>query len=139
MKVVFADSVYWIAIVRPNDQWAEPSKRAKESLGQAILVTSDEVLTEFLAALSRGGPTLRKKAVEMVRAIMSNPNVQVVPQTREGFLAGIDRYEQREDKEYSLTDCVSMNTMESRGLEEVLSNDHHFEQEGFAALIKHER
>jgi len=29
-----------------------------------------------------------------------------------------------------------MNVMESHGLTEVLTNDHHFEQEGFAVLIK---
>jgi predicted nucleic acid-binding protein len=136
MKAVFADSLYWVASVRPNDQWAEAAKSARKELGQVLLVTTDEVLTEFLAALSRGGPTLRKQAVEMVNAILTNPDVQVVPQTCDGFLAGLNRYKEREDKNYSLTDCVSMNVMESRNIREALTNDHHFEQEGFVVLIK---
>ncbi len=136
MKAVFADSLYWVAIVRPNDQWAASAKSAREELGQVLLVTTDEVLTEFLAALSRGGPGLRRQAVEMVNAILTNPDVHVVPQSREGFLAGLNRYKEREDKNYSLTDCISMNVMESRNIREVLTNDRHFEQEGFVVLIK---
>lgn len=127
MKTVFADSMYWTAVVRPGDQWNTAAKAARQALGQAVIVTTDEVLSEFLAALSRGGPRVRKAAAKMVRAILDNPNVRVVPQTREGFLAGLDRYEARADKEYSLTDSISMNVMEAQGITEVLTHDHHFE------------
>ena len=34
-------------------------------------------------------------------------------------------------KEYSLTDCASMQAMQHERLTEVLTNDHHFRQEGF--------
>ena len=91
MKAVFVDSLYWIAIVKPNDSWAKAAQSARQALGKAILVTSDEVLTEFLAALSHSGPSLRQHAVKMVRAIMQNPNVHVIPQTRDGFLSGLQR------------------------------------------------
>jgi len=135
MKRVFVDTSYWIAIVKRKDQWAEASKRARKNLGDAILITTDEVLIKFLAALSRG-PSLRRAAVRMVRAIVDNANVRVIQQTREGFLKGVTLYEERPDKEYSLTDCISMNVMELHSLTEVLTNDHHFEQEGFNVLIK---
>jgi predicted nucleic acid-binding protein len=137
MKKVFADSSYWIAIVKPKDQWSGAADQAHKNLGSdVILVTTDEVLIEFLTALSSGGPFLRRIAVKMVRAILGNANVRVVQQTREGFLKGVTRYESREDKEYSLTDCISMNVMESNAMSEVLTNDHHFEQEGFKVLIR---
>jgi len=54
MKTVFADSHYWIAIAKPGDPWADAAKAAKLSIGDVLMVTTDEVLTEFLAALSRG-------------------------------------------------------------------------------------
>ena len=41
----------------------------------------------------------------------------------------------REDKEYSLTDCISMAAMRREKLTEALTNDHHFTQEGFEVLI----
>ncbi|MGA2579262.1 MAG: hypothetical protein ABSH24_24895 [Bryobacteraceae bacterium] len=45
-------------------------------------------------------------------------------------------YEARPDKGYSLTDCISMQTMRKERLTEVLTNDGHFEQEGFRALFR---
>ncbi len=134
MKTVFADSHYWIATVKPGDPWAEAAKAAKSGLGEIFVVTTDEVLTEFLAALSRG-EHMRKQAAKMVRLILENPNVKVIPQTRDSFLKGLTFYESRNDKEYSLIDCISMNVMRNESLYEVLTNDRHFEQEGLTVLI----
>ena len=72
----------------------------------------------------------------MVKKILDNPNVKVIPQSRDSFLRGLNRYGERQDKEYSLPDCISMNAMESMSISEVLTNDHHFEQEGFVVLIR---
>jgi len=136
MTTVFADTVYWLATARPNDQWKEPAQRAKESLENVRLLTTDEVLTEFLASLSDGGEHVRRQAVRMVRAILDNPNVTVLPQSRDSFLGGMQLYEQRPDKKYSLTDCISMNAMRAQAITKVLTNDRHFEQEGFEVLIR---
>jgi len=45
-------------------------------------------------------------------------------------------YEQRPDKGYSLVDCISMQTMRREGVIDVLTNDRHFQQEGFRALFR---
>ena len=135
MTTVFADTVYWVATVRPNDQWKQSAQRAKESLGNVRLLTTDEVLSEFLASLSDGGEHVRRQAVQMARAILDNPNVTVLPQSRDSFLGGMRLYEQRPDKEYSLTDCISMNAMKRESVDKILTTDHHFAQEGFAVLM----
>ena len=135
MKSVFVDTLYWVAIVRPHDSWKEAAETARQSIGEAILVTTDEVLSEFLAAMSGGGAEIRRRAVATVRQILASPQVTVIPQSRQSFTAALDLYADREDKAYSLTDCISMNAMRSLGIGEVLSNDHHFEQEGFGVLI----
>ncbi len=44
-------------------------------------------------------------------------------------------YEARSDKGYSLTDCRSMNALRDLGISDVLTNDHHFTQEGFSILF----
>jgi predicted nucleic acid-binding protein len=135
MKRIFADSHYWIAVANPRDQWAEEARAARAMLGEALIVTTDEVLTEFLAALS-SVRYLRQQAAKMVRSILENPNVKVIPQTRDSFLKGLSFYERRNDKQYSLIDCISMNVMKNEYLAEVLTHDHHFEQEGYTVLIK---
>jgi predicted nucleic acid-binding protein len=52
------------------------------------------------------------------------------------FLSGLQLYGTRLDKGYSLTDCISMQTLWSIGITDVLTNDVHFEQEGFRALFR---
>ncbi|MXY24089.1 MAG: PIN domain-containing protein [Acidobacteria bacterium] len=136
MRSVFADTVYWIATVMPSDQWRAAARDARRCLGPVELVTTDEVLTEFLAALSKGGPRIRLAATQTVRAMLSGSNVRVIPQSRESFTKALDRYEARGDKGYSLQDCVSMNVMEAESITQVLTNDRHFEQEGFTVLMK---
>jgi predicted nucleic acid-binding protein len=136
MKPVFVDTVYWIAIVRPGDSWKSAAEQARKSLsGDVQLVTTDEVLTEFLAGLSRGGSGLRVQACAMVHAILNSGGVRVLAQSRSSFLSGISLYEARPDKQYSLVDCISMAQMKSLGINDALTNDHHFKQEGFNILM----
>ncbi len=135
MKMVFVDTPYWLAIVHPNDQWRDAAERAKSSLGKVRLLTTDEVLAEFLTGLGKWGEHLRRQAVKMVRKIQANPNVRVIPQSRDSFLRGLELYEQRLDKDYSLTDCISMNAMRAESVSQVLTCDRHFAQEGFEVLI----
>lgn len=136
MKTVFADTAYWIAMVRPRDQWRSAARNALRRLGKVRIVTTDEVLNEFLTALSGGGPRLRLAAVGRVRALQSDSSVRIMPQSGASFRKALDRYEARDDKGYSLQDCVSMNVMEALSIKEILTNDHHFEQEGFTVLMK---
>lgn len=110
--------------------------RARLELGECLLFTTDEVLTEFLAEMSSGDPELRASAVGIVNALLHAPNVVVIPQSRQGFLEGLDLYAQRLDKTYSLVDCTSMQTMRAEGQTDVLTNDRHFEQEGFTVLMR---
>jgi uncharacterized protein len=90
---------------------------------------------EFLNGMSKSGTAGRAHAVATVHDARRNPHVDVLPQTRADFDAALAQYEARLDKEYSLTDCRSMLAMRGLGIMEVLSNDHHFTQEGFAVLF----
>jgi predicted nucleic acid-binding protein len=136
MKTVFADTLYWVAISRPIDSWRAAALQARRNVGEAVLVTTDEVLAEFLTAMAKGGHWMRATAVCVVRAILVDPGVRIIPQSRESFLNGLTLFENRPDKSYSLTDCISMNVMKAEGITEVLTNDGHFAQEGFQVLIK---
>jgi uncharacterized protein len=136
MRRVFADTLYGVASLTPGDPWYAATRRAVASLGRFQVVTTEEVLDEFLTAYAGRGDFLRRQAAKAARAAMANATVTVLPQTHQSFLAGLDLYESRADKAYSLTDCISMATMRAQGITEVLTNDHHFEQEGFHVLIR---
>ena len=135
MESAFVDTGYLVAIANERDQWHDAALAARERLGSTRLVTTDEVLVEFLAAFSAFGRNVRRQAAKTVRDFMASTSVTVVPQSRESFLGGLERYENREDKDYSLVDCVAMNVMEEKGITRALTNDRHFEQEGFTVLM----
>ena len=135
MTMVFADTLYWIAIARPGDQWNKPALRARGRLGEVTIVTTHEILVEFLNGMAKGGPKIRDTAAQMVDAILTHPVVRVVAQSYGSFAEGLELYSRRPDKDYSLTDCISMNTMTSLDIQEVLTVDHHFTQEGFTVLM----
>ena len=90
---------------------------------------------ELLNGFSRSGEDFRKRTAAAVRAISRDPNVKVIPQTRDSFARGLDRYENRLDKEYSVQDCISFVSMEDDDITDALTSDHHFEQEGFVVLM----
>jgi predicted nucleic acid-binding protein len=102
----------------------------------SAIVTTDEVLGEYLTFFASASETLRRGAAASVQRILANPVIRVIPQSRSSFLGGLDLYSQRPDKGYSLVDCISMRTMRREGLTEALTNDRHFEQEGFHALFR---
>ena len=136
MPRVFADTSFWIGRNFPNDQWHRAALEAERRLvHQAPLVTTQEVLTEFLAFVSEDA-SMRREGVELVNDILSDPDITVFAQTAETFAQGFELYRNRMDKGYSLVDCISMNTMDEYGITQVLTSDRHFEQEGrFVALM----
>lgn len=134
MKVVFVDTGFWIARFKPNDTQSARATAVAKSLGAVRLLTTEMVLNEFLASFS--AVPLRSFAVQAVRVISANPNVEVVAQTSIQFREAFDLYASRPDKEWSLTDCASFNLMNVRGVSEALAHDHHFEQAGFVALLR---
>jgi uncharacterized protein len=135
VNAVFADTFYWIALINPGDRHAQEVGRFDDLLSGGDVYTTEEVLVEVLAFFAADS-WLRSRAVETVREILSDPAAHIVPQSHASFIAGFDLYAARPDKGYSLTDCISMQTMRREGLTEVLTNDRHFEQEGFRALFR---
>jgi predicted nucleic acid-binding protein len=99
-------------------------------------VTTEEVLTEYLTFFADKGPYCRDTAVAIVHGLQRKPAVRVLPQSAETFARGLELYESRRDKAYSLTDCISVQTMRREELLDVLTHDRRFEQEGLRALFR---
>jgi uncharacterized protein len=108
MKQVFADTLYWVASITPGDPWYAPTLQAVAALGAVHLVTTEEVLVEFLSAYAGRGAYLRQEALKTVRAILRNVHVTVLPQTHESFTKGLDFYASRADKAYTTLDNSSV-------------------------------
>jgi uncharacterized protein len=132
MTSYFVDTWYFVARLDRGDVHHHHVQRLDARLMNAHLVTHDAVLTEVLAYFSGYGAGARTEAVGIVRRVMYE--FEVIPASRALFAAGLDRYADRRDKEYSHVDCMSMVLMEKRGIRHVLTNDHHFAQAGFTLV-----
>ena len=136
MQQIFVDTFYWVALIHPADQWSEAVLTlAKSAPVDWQYVTTDEVLAEVLTFYGGSGRYLRQKTTELIRSILQDPTVRVIAQTHGSFVAGLELYEQRLDKGYSLIGCISMQTMKQNQISAVLTRDRHFAQEGFVLLL----
>ena len=135
MAAYFVETWFFIAYLRDSDPHHRVAMRMAKTLRGASFVTHDGVLSELLAFFSGHGSLWRKHVAEFVRVdALRSEQFKVVPLTRYLFEEALALYERRLDKEYSLVDCASMRLMTRRGIQHVLTNDHHFSQEGFTLL-----
>jgi len=133
MTTYFADSFYYLAILNREDA----RHAAAVSLSQELhggQVTTAWVLTEVADAMA--APNQRGRFLTFLARLRANPRVTIVPASQDLFEQGLELYAQRPDKNWTLTDCISFVTMRQKAVAEALTGDHHFEQAGFAALLK---
>ncbi len=132
MKRLFADSFFFFAYLNGNDASHQAAEDFFEGFDGA-LVTTEWVLTEVADGMA--GNRDRQTFSAFHEALRSDSAVRVIPASPELFAEGMVLYSTREDKEWSLTDCISFVVMKREGLEEALTGDHHFRQAGFKALL----
>jgi Predicted nucleic acid-binding protein, contains PIN domain len=135
MSGYFADTWYFVALIKRDDQHHEVAKRISASLAGRTAVTSDAVLIELLNYVSETGELLRARAAEFVsRALDGDTDLHVIEQDRYLFRVALEFYRTRADKGYSLVDCMSMRIMEKQSITSAITDDRHFEQERFVAV-----
>ena len=136
MSLVFADSGYWLALLDPLDALRAQALSLSPRYEEREIVTTQMVLVEVLTGLSGKGPYRRATAARYVRYLLNDSDVEVIRQSDEQFRSALERYANRPDQRWSLTDCASFLVMEERGITEALAYDRDFEQAGFTALLR---
>jgi hypothetical protein len=135
----FVDTVCWIALLNQDDQLHESADNGYKLLMKSgyHFVTTTSILNETANALS--DPRFRLRVVEFYRRLQMSARVEIVFVDPRLWSDGWQLYEQRPDKAWSLTDCISIVVMQEHGLKDVLTNDKHFQQAGFRALLRDDR
>ncbi|MEB3147708.1 MAG: nucleic acid-binding protein [Sphaerospermopsis sp.] len=136
MKSIFADTFYWVALINKTDSWHQRVRSYSPNLSNVNIITTEEVLTETINFFASFPAPIRAAVSQLVVQIIADYNIQVIPQTHQSFIEGLELFQQRFDKGYSLTDCISMMTMKKLDIMEILTHDKHFTQEGFLILFK---
>jgi len=133
MTVRFADTSFYIGLFNPQDE-THAKARHYAMQGDLSVLTTAWVLAE-LANYLASTPN-RSLFVSFVKDLRRNPRVTIVPPDADLFERGMHLYDDRADKSWSLTDCISFLVMERHEVTEALTTDHHFEQAGFTILLR---
>lgn len=130
--ILFADAFFYIALINRRDVFHKAvATYAREFKGR--IVTTHWVLMEVGDALAAS--SVRSRVFSSFNSIARHPNTRVIEASADQFSRGLDLYHARPDKAWSLTDCISFNIMRAEGLQEALTQDHHFAQAGFVPLF----
>lgn len=132
MSPVFADTSFYVALANPGDLNYSKARSIAARLDAAIL-TTDYIIVELGNYLR--GVRQSPLFLEAEREIRLDDQCTVVPADRALQNQGIKLFEERPDKQWSLTDCISFVVMQDHGVIEALTADRHFEQAGFVPLL----
>lgn len=132
---VFLDAAFAIALSSPKDIYHERAAQLANELRaeRAQLITTRAILLEIGNALSK--QRYRAAAVRLLISLETDPSIEIVPLTDQLYLRALQLYQEREDKEWGLTDCISFVVMGDDGIFDALTTDAHFRQAGFRALL----
>ena len=128
----FADTSYFVALLSQKDRYHEKVHRLNQEIDFRI-VTSNWVIVEL--ANSFRHPRNRRDVADLIEALLLDSEVEVVSSEGTDMRQGLTLFRNRQDKSWSLTDCISFVIMREKGLTDALTSDHHFEQAGFVAHL----
>lgn len=133
---VFLDTAYAIALASPSDRFHGRAVALAEDMEASAtrIIRTRAVLLEIGNALSK--QRYRRAAVALLDSLESDPTIDIVPMSETLYARATKLFRERLDKEWGLTDCVSIVVMHDRGLSDALTTDEHFFQAGFRPLLR---
>jgi hypothetical protein len=135
---IFWDTWAFLALAEREYRLHETAKAIRYRLEQdkSLLVTTEAVLTEVANSLAR--PQLRKLAHEQVAYATGMARIgrgEIVAVDERLWRRAWELYQNRPDKAWGHTDCISFVVMQDLGLTQAFTADRHFEQAGFVRLV----
>ncbi len=132
--MVFLDSAFLIALVHKGDENHESALAWMEILegAQIPLLTTEFCLLELVDFVSSYGQ--RAVARQLITTLRAGTFVTIIPCSATLLNRGLGLHGERDDKTWSLTDCMGMLVMQDYSVTEVMTYDHDFEQAGLRAV-----
>lgn len=136
MSRVFVDAAFAIALASPRDRYHATAMSLAANLrkDKSSMITTGAVLLEIGNALS--AIRHRQAGKRIIHSLRTDSMVEVIGVDDELLSRAFDLLSSRDDKEWSLTDCISFEVMARRGVQDALTPDKHFLQAGFKALMR---
>ncbi len=137
-EIVSWDTSAFVALGNRDDGLHPSAVAVNNELARqkAYILTTDVVLVEVANSFSK--VAYRPLAQRIIEALLQSTRMgaATLVHVDEGlWRRGWDLFTKRPDKEWGLTDCISIVVMQERGVVRAFTSDHHFEQAGFTRLL----
>jgi uncharacterized protein len=131
MSKVFLDTSYLLALELTKDQNHQAANKHWQSIINSLpsFVTTSYVFDEVVTYFNSRGH--HSKAVEIGTNLLLSPSIEFIHVDEALFYEGWNYFQQYQDKDYSLTDCISFIVMDRFGISTAFTFDGHFVQAGF--------
>jgi predicted nucleic acid-binding protein len=135
MRQVFVDTAALVALGNKQDDWHDQAVAVSRQLTLAgcRFVTTDAVLLEVGNTFSRA--PFKAVALRLIETARRSPRWQCLPVDGRLLDRGLALFRQRSDKDWSLTDCISILVASDLRIEQAFTTDRHFVQAGFDILL----
>ncbi|AUB81563.1 type II toxin-antitoxin system VapC family toxin [Candidatus Thiodictyon syntrophicum] len=137
MKTIFVDTAALVALGNKDDQWhAQAIQVSRQlTLTGCRFVTTDAVLFEVGNTFSRAA--YKGVALRLIQTARQSPRWRCVPLDSRLLENGLALFRKMSDKDWSLTDSISIVVASDFGIGQVFTTDHHFTQAGLTILLRH--
>jgi uncharacterized protein len=134
MNPVFVDTGYLLALEIANDQHHQAAVQHWQRIVTTIppLVTTSYVFDEVVTFFNSRGH--HAKAVQIGNDLLRSASLQLIHVDERLFYEGWTYLQQHQDKDYSLTDCISFVVMQRLSISTAFAFDRHFAQAGFTKV-----
>ena len=135
MKIILADTSALIALANKRDNFHVTATALYKSLitQKYRFLTHTAVLNEFANHLAE--VQYKSLVIQFIDSI-KNSTIWEIKSINPISHKGFKLYQDMDDKDWSLTDCISIHLARERKITQILTTDHHFEQAGFEILLK---
>jgi hypothetical protein len=131
---VLLDSTFVFGLLNSKDQHYQHALRCLSLVKSAVeVLITEAVLIEVGNSLC--SRRKRQDAVQFINTCYEGGEVEVVTVSTGLLRRALDFYQQHQDKDWGLTDCISFVVMNDRGIQVAVTADSDFVQAGFRALM----
>jgi predicted nucleic acid-binding protein len=138
MPDLFVDTSGWGHLVdstQPYHPLAANVYRTARQQGRKV-ITTNYIIAELVTLMTSPSRIPRPRTVAFIESLKTSPYINVVHVDASLDEQAWQLLRSRQDKDWSLVDCVSFVMMKQHGVGESLTTDHHFEQAGFIRLLR---
>jgi uncharacterized protein len=131
MNPMFVDTGYLLVLEIANDQHHQVAAHHWQRIVTTLpsLVTTSYVFDKVVTFLNSRGH--HAKAVQIGNDLLRSASLQLIHVDEGLFYEGWTYLQQHQDKDYSLTDCISFVVMQRLSINTAFAFDRHFVQAGF--------